>query len=136
MNETIIKSESFEIANEVDLVNARRCVRSHTIEIGLNLVQQTKVVTATSELARNLLDFGKGGFMQIEQIESQNRIGIRLSFVDRGPGIIDIDKVMTDGFSSIGSMGLGLPGSRRLVNEFKIDSKPGQGTHVTIIKWK
>lgn len=136
MTEEIIKRESFSVTNEMDLVNARQCVRAHTIEIGLNLVDQTKVVTATSELARNMLDFGKGGVLLIEQVFSNYKKGLRLSFEDKGPGIADIDKVMEDGYSSIGSMGLGLPGSRRLVNEFDIQSKVGQGTRIIIVKWK
>jgi serine/threonine-protein kinase RsbT len=119
-----------------DVVLARQKVRQWAIELRFTLVDQTKLVTAASELARNALDHGKGGRMVMEQIASGAKVGLKLIFEDNGPGIPDIEMALRDGFTSGSGMGLGLGGSKRLVNEFSIDSAPGKGTKVTVIRWK
>jgi serine/threonine-protein kinase RsbT len=119
-----------------DVVIARQRVRQWAIELRFSLVDQTKLVTAASELARNTLDYGRGGEMTIEVINSGARSGLRLTFEDRGPGIADIDQALKDGFTTGSGMGLGLGGSKRLVNEFKIESEVGKGTRVTVARWK
>jgi serine/threonine-protein kinase RsbT len=119
-----------------DVVIARQRVRQWAIELRFSLVDQTKLVTAASELARNTLDYGRGGEMTIEVINSGARAGLRLTFEDRGPGIADIDQALKDGFTTGSGMGLGLGGSKRLVNEFKIESEVGKGTRVTVARWK
>jgi serine/threonine-protein kinase RsbT len=106
------------------------------VEIGLSLVDQTKIVTASSELARNTLDYGGGGEVALELLEQGGRRGVRLTFEDKGPGIADIEQALKDGFTSGKGMGLGLGGAKRLCNEFSIDSKPGIGTKITIARWK
>lgn len=103
---------------------------------GFSLVDQTKLVTAASELARNTLDYGNGGEVEIARLIAGVRKGLRLTFSDQGPGIEDLDKALTDGFSTGGGLGLGLSGARRLANEFTIDSAPGRGTRVTIARWR
>lgn len=115
---------------------ARQKVRQWSTELRFTLVDQTKLVTAASELARNALDHGKGGQMIIESLVNGPRSGIRLVFEDQGPGIQDIEKAMEDGFTSGAGMGLGLGGSKRLVNEFDIESEVGKGTRVTIARWR
>ena len=115
---------------------ARRAVLDWATQLEFSLVDRTKFVTAASELARNTWVHGKGGSMTITQLEHAGRTGLRLEFEDQGAGIADIEQALTDGFSSVGSMGKGLGGARRLVNEFAIRSEPGQGTHVTVIQWK
>jgi serine/threonine-protein kinase RsbT len=119
-----------------DVVIARQKVRQWAIELKFSLVDQTKLVTAASELARNALDHGKGGAMTIEELANGSRAGLRLVFEDQGPGIADIEQALTDGFTSGSGMGLGLGGSKRLVNEFSIESKVGEGTKVTIARWR
>ena len=104
--------------------------------MGFSLVDQTKIVTAASELARNTLDYGGGGDVELAVLLNGSRSGLRLSFVDRGPGIADIDTALRDGYTSGNGLGLGLGGAKRLSNEFSIESKPGQGTRVTITRWK
>ena len=106
------------------------------VELGFNLVDQTKIVTAASELARNMIDYGGGGVMTLEELDDSTRRGLRLIFEDRGPGIADIDNALRDGFTTGSGMGLGLGGARRLSNEFEIRSAPGEGTRVTITRWK
>ena len=119
-----------------DVVRVRQQVRSAAAENGLSLVDQTKLVTAASELARNTLIHGGGGTAQIEVVKSPNgRTGVKLHFTDEGPGITDIDQALTDGWSSGTGLGLGLSGSRRLVDEFKLSSQPGAGTSVMVVKW-
>ena len=115
---------------------ARQKVRQWAIELRFSLVDQTKLVTAASELARNTLDYGGGGEMMIETINSGARSGLRLTFEDHGPGIPDIEQALRDGFTSGSGMGLGLGGSKRLVNEFSIESELGKGTKVTVARWK
>ena len=126
---------SCPIAGELDLLRVRQLLREYSR--GLGLVDQTKLVTAGSELARNILKYGgpRGGHMQLEVIEREHKRGVRAVFTDRGPGIADLGLAMQDGYSSSGSLGLGLPGARRLVDEFSIHSAAGEGTAVTIVKW-
>ena len=131
-----LKQETVPIANSGDVVLARQKVRQWATEMKFTLVDQTKLVTAASELARNALDHGKGGHMVIERVENSSKSGLKLVFEDRGPGIADIDAALRDGFTTGGGMGLGLGGSKRLVNDFHIDSQPGKGTRVTVVRWK
>ncbi len=118
-----------------DVVRVRRAVKLRAVEIGLGLVDQTKFVTAASELARNTLDYGGGGTMRMEIFQEGARRGLRLVFEDQGPGIADIAEAMSDRFSTGGGLGLGLGGAKRLSNEFSIASTPGEGTRVTIARW-
>jgi serine/threonine-protein kinase RsbT len=117
------------------MVTVRRRVREAAARTGLSLVDQTKLVTAASELARNTLIYGGGGTMQLDMLNGP-RLGVRLIFVDQGPGIPDVDLALRDGFTTGTGLGLGLSGSKRLVNEFEIDSKVGQGTRVAVTRWK
>jgi len=133
---SIAKSSTFPVAAETDVVKVRQAVRAAAIECKFSLVDQTKVVTAASELGRNLLIYGGGGEVRIELLQEGLRRGLRTVFEDHGPGIPDIEQAMKDGFTSGSGMGLGLGGARRLVNEFDIVSKVGEGTRVTITKWK
>ena len=130
------KQETVPIASSSDVVVARQKVRQWAIEMKFTLVDQTKLVTAASELARNALEHGKGGHMVIEQVENSVKSGLKLVFEDRGPGIIDVEAALRDGFTTGGGMGLGLSGSKRLSHEFDIVSAPGQGTRVSIVRWK
>ena len=115
---------------------ARQKVRTRAVELGFSLVDQTKLVTAASELARNTLQYGGGGVMHIEQLTDGPRRGVRLVFEDQGPGIPDITVAMRDGYTSGGGLGLGLGGAKRLANEFSIESTPGVGTKVMIARWR
>ena len=119
-----------------DIVRVRQEVRRQAIASGLGLVDQTKIVTAASELARNLLDHAGGGSVQLEAIENSMHRGVRLIFEDSGPGIPDVEKALTDGYTTGKGLGLGLGGARRLANEFKIDTKVGEGTRITIARWR
>jgi serine/threonine-protein kinase RsbT len=119
-----------------DIVIVRQRVRTGAVELGFSLVDQTKIVTATSELARNTLDYGGGGTVLIEKVEEAGRKGLRLTFEDKGPGIADIEQALRDGYTSGGGLGMGLGGARRLANEFSIQSRPGEGTTVSITRWK
>lgn len=119
-----------------DIVNVRQVVRSWSISLGLGLVDLTKLVTAASEIARNTVEYGGGGTLQIEELRDGLRQGVRLVFEDKGPGIADLDRAMTDGYSTGTGMGLGLGGTKRLVDDFDITSTPGVGTRVSITKWK
>lgn len=130
------KSEVHSIATSDDVVRVRQVARSLANELKLSLVDQTKLVTATSELARNTLEHGGGGSMTAEMVEQGARRGIKLTFRDTGPGIPDIDLALRDGYTTGSGMGLGLSGSKRLVNEFEIKSEVGRGTTVTILRWK
>src|SRR5277367_4180717 len=132
----VLNSESMEIRATEDIVSVRQVVRKKAISLGFGLVDQTKVVTASSELARNTLDYGGGGTAQLEILENDRRAGLRLVFEDQGPGIADVDLALSDGFTSGSGMGLGLGGSKRLSHEFEIQSAPGVGTRVTIVRWK
>lgn len=124
------------IRSSDDVVRVRQEVRSKAVVAGLGLVDQTKIVTAASELARNTLDYGGGGTMTIAMINDGIRRGLRLVFEDKGPGISDIQQALQDGFSTGSGLGLGLSGAKRLSNEFGIESTPGVGTRVTIARWK
>jgi serine/threonine-protein kinase RsbT len=124
------------IRSAQDLVLVRQAVRTWAAELKFSLVEQTKMVTAASELARNTLDYGKGGNVTLQILQEGLRKGLRLSFEDQGPGIPDIELALRDGYTSGGGMGLGLGGARRLVNEFDIVSKVGEGTRVTVTRWK
>lgn len=130
------KSEVHPIATADDVVRVRQVARSWAAELKFGLVDLTKLVTAASELARNTLEHGRGGTMRVEHVESGVRRGVKLVFEDQGPGIPDIDLALRDGFTTGNGMGLGLSGSKRLVNEFEIKSEAGRGTTVTIIRWK
>ena len=129
-------NKTLPIRSSEDVVRIRSEVRNASIAAGFSLVDQTKFVTAASELARNMVIYGAGGEMQIELLESAGRRGVRLAFIDQGPGIPDIDQAMKDGFTTGTGLGLGLGGARRLANEFTIESKLGHGTRVTIARWK
>jgi serine/threonine-protein kinase RsbT len=136
MGGSVVQSRvAHELRAEEDIVSARAAVKRVVALLGMSPVNQTKVVTAASELARNTVEHGRGGNMVMEVIEEGIKQGIRLTFEDRGPGIPNIDQAMRDGFTSAGGMGLGLGGSKRLMDEFTIDSTHGQGTQVVVIKW-
>jgi serine/threonine-protein kinase RsbT len=124
------------IQNSDDVVRIRQEVRKRAVEVGLSLVDQTKVVTAASELARNTLDYGGGGTALLETLADGGRRGLRLTFEDKGPGIADVQLALTDGYTTGSGLGLGLGGARRLSNEFHIESKPGLGTKIIIARWK
>lgn len=130
------KSETIPVRVSNEVVNVRHVVRRWAIELGFSLIEQTKIVTAASELARNMVDYGKGGALLLEALDDGIRKGLRLTFEDQGPGIADIDQALRDGFTSGNGMGLGLGGAKRLANEFSIDSKPGEGTRVMIARWR
>ena len=130
------RTDRLEIRSSDDVVKVRQQTRIMAVEAGLSLVDQTKIITAASELARNALDYGGGGEVHIDVVENGGRRGVRLVFEDHGPGIPDIEQAMRDGFTSGGGLGLGLGGARRLSNEFKIESVPGSGTRITIGRWK
>jgi serine/threonine-protein kinase RsbT len=124
------------IRSQEDIVRVRKATRENAIAQGFSLVDQTKLVTAASELARNTLDYGNGGEVEITRMLDGTRKGLRLMFSDQGPGIDDVAKALTDGYSTGGGLGLGLSGARRLSNEFSIDSAPGKGTRVMIARWR
>lgn len=132
----IVKSETIPVQASSDVVHVRQSVRTSATELGFSLVDQTKIVTAASELARNTLDYGRGGNMHLQVLNDGPRRGLRLVFEDKGPGIPDIQMALKDGFTTGTGLGLGLGGARRLVNEFDIKSKLGEGTRVTITRWK
>lgn len=132
----VLSSGEQPVQTEPEIVMARQAVRKLTQELRFSLVDQTKMVTAASELARNTVIYGGGGRMVWEVLRDGDRAGLRLTFSDEGPGIPDLKLAMTDGWTSGSGMGMGLTGSRRLVNEFEIDSEPGKGTRVTITRWK
>ncbi len=119
-----------------DVVVTRQMVRAWAIELRFSLVDQTKIVTAASELARNTVDYGGGGTVRLEALNDGKRVGLRLTFEDKGPGIEDIGLVLKDGYTTSGGLGLGLGGAKRLSNEFEIVSCPGEGTRVSITRWK
>jgi serine/threonine-protein kinase RsbT len=129
-------SEEFEIRSSEDVVMVRQAVRRRAVELGFNLVDQTKIVTASSELARNTLDYGGGGTAIVEIIQNGVKRGLRVRFEDEGPGIPDLQLALKDGYTTGSGLGLGLSGAKRLSHEFNIDSAPGRGTRVTILRWK
>jgi serine/threonine-protein kinase RsbT len=134
--ETLTTERPMRVDNSEDVVRVRQEVRKRAAEIGLSLVDQTKIVTAASELARNMLDYGGGGIVTIEIVRNVSRRGVRLAFIDEGPGIADIDRALEDGVTTGGGLGLGLGGAKRLSNEFEIESATGRGTKVVITRWK
>lgn len=130
------RAETLPIRASGDLVLVRQRVRQWTAELKMSLVDQTKVVTAASELARNTLDYGRGGTVKLEELHDGLRVGLRLTFEDQGPGIPDIPLALKDGYTSGNGMGLGLGGAKRLSHEFELQSTVGQGTRVMITRWK
>lgn len=130
------RRETAPIRSSDDIVLVRQKVREWAVQMRFGLVDQTKIVTAASELARNALQHGRGGAAHLEELNEENRRGLRLIFEDQGPGIADVDKALQDGYSTTGGLGLGLGGARRLVNQFHVETAPGQGTRVTITRWK
>jgi serine/threonine-protein kinase RsbT len=131
-----MSTRTVPIRTSEDVVRVRQEVRGMAVAAGLGLVDQTKIITAASELARNTLDYGGGGEARLEMLQEGIRRGVRVTFEDQGPGIADIQQALTDGFTSGRGMGLGLGGARRLCNDFSIDSEPGRGTRVVIARWK
>ena len=124
------------LLNDEDVVRLRKTVREELLSLGFGLVDQTKMITAASELARNTLKYGKGGEGHIQKIEEASKRGIELLFTDDGPGIEDVELALTDGYTSGGGLGLGLSGAKKLSDEFELETKPGNGTTVIIRKWK
>jgi serine/threonine-protein kinase RsbT len=131
-----LRAERVALNGSEDIVNVRQAVRTRAVELGFSLVDQTKLVTAASEIARNTVIYGGGGWAQLEVLQSGGRQGLQIVFEDNGPGIADIDKAMRDGFTTGSGLGLGLGGAKRLVNEFEITSTPGSGTRVALRRWK
>ena len=129
-------NEKLELAASEDIVNARLAVRRKLVDLKFSLIDQTKMVTAASEIARNAIDYGGGGTLTMEELDEGGRTGFRLIFEDHGPGIADMDLAMKDGYTTADGLGLGLGGAKRLVNEFSIDSAPGRGTIVILTRWK
>lgn len=132
----IRRDETMPLQSPEDIVRTRQAVRAWAVESGFSLVDQTKIVTAASELARNTIDYGGGGSARLLLLEDGGRKGLRIVFEDQGPGIADLTLAMTDGYTTGGGLGLGLSGAKRLSNEFEIDSRPGEGTRITITRWK
>lgn len=132
----VLKHEILPIRSEHDLVLVRQTARAWAVEVHMSLVEQTKLVTAASELSRNTLTYGGGGSVRLELVNEGTRRGVRMIFEDQGPGIADIEQALQDGYSTGQGLGLGMGGARRLVNEFEITSEVGKGTRVTITRWK
>jgi serine/threonine-protein kinase RsbT len=132
----VVQRSVLPIRSQEDVVRVRKAAREGAVAQGFSLVDQTKLVTAASELARNTLDYGGGGEVEVTTLSEPPRRGVRLVFTDKGPGIPDIAQALTDGFTSGGGLGLGLSGARRLSNEFSIESRVGEGTQVTIARWR
>jgi serine/threonine-protein kinase RsbT len=130
------QERQLRLASSEDVVIVRQAVRQWSAGLGFSLVDQTKLVTATSELARNAVTYGGGGSARIETVARNGRLGIRVTFEDNGPGIADIELAMKDGFTSGGGLGLGLGGAKRLTDEFEIHSRPGEGTRVCFVRWR
>jgi serine/threonine-protein kinase RsbT len=133
---TVTQKESLSLISEQDIVAARQKIRKVSQQIGFSIVDQTKIVTAASELARNAVVYGGGGILEWETVDQNGRPGLRLTVSDQGPGIEDLTLAMKDGWTSGKGMGLGLPGTKRLVNDFSITSERGVGTKVTVTRWK
>ena len=132
----VVRDDTRALRTDDDVVRVRQVVREWAVGTGLSLVDQTKIVTAASELARNALLHGGGGTVRLQALNDGPKRGLRLVFEDEGPGIADVDQALRDGFSTGSGLGLGLGGAKRLVNEFEIASRPGQGTRVTVTRWK
>lgn len=132
----LIKDESLPVRSDADVVIIRQAVRKWAMELGFGLVDQTKMVTAASELARNMVDYAGGGEVRLEALNSDVRRGLRVTFEDQGPGIADVEMALRDGYTTGGGLGLGLGGAKRLVNEFELHSRRGEGTRIVITRWK
>jgi serine/threonine-protein kinase RsbT len=132
----ILRSDTVPVRTEDDVTRTRQMVRERAAQSGFGLVDQTKIVTAASELARNTVVHGGGGELLMECLRNGQRLGLRLTFTDKGPGIPDLNLAMKDGYTTMGGLGLGLGGAKRLSNEFEIQSRPGEGTRVSIARWK
>ena len=131
----MLRDETLSLRSSEDVVLVRQAVRAAAVELRFSLVDQTKIVTAASELGRNALDYGGGGTVRLQVLQDGGRRGLRLTFEDKGPGITDVERALKDGYTTGGGLGLGLGGARRLSSEFSIDSRPGEGTKVTIARW-
>ena len=131
-----LKEQTFEVRAPEDIVKIRQAIRAWAIEIGFSLVDQTKIVTAASELARNTLEYGGGGSVRFKRLQNGSRAGLGMDFIDQGPGIADLEMALRDGYTTGNGLGLGLSGSRRLMNDFEIESAPGKGTRVSVARWK
>jgi serine/threonine-protein kinase RsbT len=131
-----LSKETMTIVREIDVIPFRNRLKEYAVRIGMSLVNQTKIITAASELARNMLKYADGGAVTIEVVSKGRENGVRMVFTDQGPGIANIELAMRDGYSTGKSLGLGLPGTKRLVSEFDIQSTVGKGTRVTVTKWK
>lgn len=129
-------AEGVALSSSDDVVRARRLIRDIAVEMGFGLVDQTRLVTAVSELARNTVVHGGGGAMRVERLVDGRKLGVRIAFVDEGPGIPDLDRALQDGWTSGGGLGLGLGGSRRLMHAFDVATEPGAGTTVTVVRWR
>jgi serine/threonine-protein kinase RsbT len=132
----VLRDEVREIRSSQDVVGVRQMVREWAVYAGFSLVDQTKIVTAASELARNTLTHGGGGSMRVEALNDGNRRGVRVVFEDQGPGIPNVEQALRDGFTTGGGLGLGLGGAKRLCHDFEIHSEPGRGTRVAITRWR
>jgi serine/threonine-protein kinase RsbT len=132
----VLRHETRPVRSDEDVVLVRRTVREWAVAAGFSLVDQTKLVTAASEIARNVVNYGGGGSLRLEALNDGARRGLRLVFEDEGPGIPDVDQALKDGFTTGGGLGLGLGGARRLVNEFEIRTKAGEGTQVALTRWR
>lgn len=130
------KEEIFGVSSQEDIVRTRQIVRTWAVGMGFNLVDQTKIVTAASELARNTVEYGGGGQLKLQWLANGSRTGFALEFTDQGPGIPDLDLALKDGYTTGNGLGLGLSGSRRLMSEFHLESAPGKGTRVRVVRWK
>jgi len=133
---SVLRSEALPLKSTADIVNMRQAVRRYAVEAGFSLVDQTKLVTAASEVARNTIVYGLGGSAKLELLNNDTRKGVHIVFEDSGPGIADITLAMKDGYTTGTGLGLGLGGAKRLVNEFRIESRPGEGTRVELTRWK
>jgi serine/threonine-protein kinase RsbT len=129
------RAEAYPLHTSNDVVRVRQIVRGWSVELGFSLIDQTKVVTAASEVARNTVTYGGGGTARLEALEDGGRRGLRVIFEDKGPGIADVQKALQDGYTTGNGLGLGLGGARRLSNEFTLESRVGEGTRVTIVRW-
>jgi serine/threonine-protein kinase RsbT len=132
----VVKSDRLSVQNSRDILTVRNVVRMWAADLGFNLVDQTKMITAASELARNTVDYGGGGEVVLEMLNDTPRRGLRLVFSDQGPGIHNIELALKDGYTTGSGLGLGLGGAKRLVNDFNIQSEPGKGTRIAITRWK